>query len=82
MVRKLSTQRKNGFFYDKYMVEEESDLKTIIRPNMGDVAYVIHTSEHWMCDSQQSWYSINDKTKGPIQCDCVEEMTIWDELDE
>lgn len=80
MIRKLSTKRKNNFCYDKYLVEEEADLKTIIRPNMGDVAFVIRTSEHWMCDSKQTWYSINDKNKGPIQCDCVEEMTIWEDL--
>lgn len=49
---------------------------------MGDVAYVVHTSEHWMCDSKHAWYSINDKNKGPIECDCVEEMTIWEDLKE
>lgn len=82
MFRKLSTRKKNGFFYSNYIVEDEADLKEIKKSNMGDVAYVIHASEHWMCDSKHTWYSINDKNKGPIECDCVEEMTIWEDLKE
>lgn len=82
MFRKLSTRKKNGFFYSNYLVEDEADLKEIKKSNMGDVAYIIHTSEHWMCDSKHTWYSINDKNKGPIECDCVEEMTIWEDLKE
>lgn len=82
MFRKLSTRKKNGFFYSNYIVEDEADLKEIKKSNMGDVAYVVHTSEHWMCDSKHAWYSINDKNKGPIECDCVEEMTIWEDLKE
>lgn len=82
MVRKLSTRRKYNEYYTNYLVEDEADLKTISKSNMGDVAFVIHTSEHWMCDSKHTWYSINEKNKGPIECDCVDEMTIWTDLEE
>lgn len=82
VIRELSTRRKNGEFYTNYLVEDETDLKAISNAKMGDVAFVIHSSEHWMCDSQQTWYSINDKNKGPIQCECVDELTIWNDLKE
>lgn len=82
MVRKLSTRRKYNEYYTNYLVEDEVDLKTIVKSNMGDVAFVIHTSEHWMCDNNHTWYNINSSNKGPIECDCIDEMTIWEDLQE
>lgn len=82
MVRKISTRKKLNFFYSHYLVEDESDLKTIKKSCMGDTAYVIHTSERWICDSNHNWYSVNDKNKSPIECDCVDELTIWEDLQE
>lgn len=82
MIRKLSTRRKNNFYYTNYLVEDETDLQKISDSEIGDVAFVIHTSEHWMADSQHVWYPINNKNKGPIQCDCVSELTIWKDLGE
>lgn len=82
MVRKLSTHKKNGYFYSKYLVEDETDLRAIAKANMGDVAFVIHTSEHWICDDNKTWYNINKENAGPISCDCIEEMTIWEDLSE
>lgn len=85
MVRKLSTRRKNGEFYTNYLMETEDDLRNFAG-NMGDVAYVIHTGEHWMSDSEHVWYTLSSGSssggKDPISCDCVEEMTIWSDLKE
>lgn len=35
-----------------------------------------------MLDSNHTWYPMNNNEKEPIACDCVEEMTIWNELEE
>ena len=46
---------------------------------MGTSVYVIHTGETWMADNAGTWYPVN-ADKDPIHCDCVEEMTIWQDL--
>ncbi|MBO5143105.1 MAG: hypothetical protein J6C46_09025 [Clostridia bacterium] len=64
------------------MVEEETELSTIPRCQMGSTAYVITTSESWMMDNQGKWHVMNTSGKEPIECDCVEELTIWGDLPE
>ena len=49
---------------------------------MGSTAYVITTGETWMMDSKGSWHVMGSIEKEPIQCDCVDELTIWGDLPE
>ena len=73
---------KIGHSFSKYIVEDESELSTApANCSMGDIVYVVHTSEYWMMDRSKKWYPMNPG-KGPFECDCVEEMTIWNELPE
>lgn len=52
----------------------------IKNPKLGDTAYVVATGEYWMMDSQGKWH-IKNGGKDPISCDCVEESTIWQDLE-
>ena len=49
---------------------------------MGSTVYVITTGETWMIDSKGSWHIMGSIQKEPIECDCVEELTIWGDLPE
>ena len=49
---------------------------------MGSTAYVISTAESWMMDSKGKWHVMNSSGKPPVECDCVEELTIWGDLPE
>lgn len=46
---------------------------------MGSTVYVIHTKETYMIDSNKVWYPTSSDAP-PVECDCVEEMTIWQDL--
>ena len=47
---------------------------------MGNEVYVIDTQKTYILDSKGIWHSkaIGDNNK--IECDCVEESTIWEDL--
>lgn len=49
---------------------------------MGSTVYVISTGETWMMDSTGKWHVMGSIRKEPIECDCVEELTIWGDLPE
>lgn len=78
MYMKYAQGGKVNYPFSTYIVDEESEIATI--PGVfGDKAYVIHTGESWMLDSAGKWYPFNGD-KDPIECDCVEESTIWNDL--
>ena len=81
MILKYSQGNKINYSFSKYLVEDEAELTSLgSKCNLGDIAYVIHTSEYWIIDSKHTWYPLTNKSSDPIECDCVEEMTIWNEL--
>ena len=82
MIIKYSQGNKINYNMRKYLVEEEKELSQIPKCNMGSTAYVITTGETWMMDSKGSWHVMKKKKKEPIQCDCVDELTIWGDLPE
>ena len=47
---------------------------------MGNEVYVIQTKKTYILDSKGIWYSKKDGDDSTIECDCVEESTIWEEL--
>ena len=79
MYMKYSQGGKIGQNFSKFIIEDEAELSTMPRCPMGTSVYVIRTSETWMADSTGTWYPVNTD-KDPIHCDCVEEMTIWNDL--
>ena len=70
----------------KYVADTEEDVKTIkILPNggsMGNEVYVIAIQKTYILDSKKTWHSKRDNDDDSIECDCVEESTIWDEIPE
>ena len=70
--------------YIKYVADTEEDVKKIkILPNggsMGNEVYVISTKKTYILDSKGKWHSKATGDDTVIECDCVEESTIWEEL--
>lgn len=70
--------------YCRFIADTEEDVKKIkILPkggSMGNEVYVIDTQKTYILDSKGIWHSkaIGDNTQ--IECDCVEESTIWEDL--
>ena len=82
MITKFAQGNKVNYDVYKWVVEEESELSTIPRCIIGSTAYVISTGESWMIDSKGVWHVMNSSGKPPVECDCVEELTIWGNLPE
>ena len=82
MIIKYGQGNKVNYDMQKWLVEEESEISTIPRCLIGSTAYVIATGESWMMDSKGKWHVMNTSGKEPIECDCVEELTIWGDLQE
>ena len=82
MITKFAQGNKVNYDIQKWLVEEESELSTIPRCIIGSTAYVISTAESWMMDSKGKWHVMNSSEKPPVECDCVEELTIWGNLPE
>lgn len=49
---------------------------------MGSEVYVIENKKIYILDSKKTWHSKRDDDDDSIECDCVEELTIWDEISE
>lgn len=81
MYTKFSTGNNVNYNISKYVVDEETDLATVLNPHMGSSAYVVHTGESWILDSEGYWYPLT-ADKEAIKCDCVSELTIWGDLQE
>lgn len=82
MILKYSQGGKINYSFGKYMVDDEDELIPLGQKcDFGDTVYVIHTGEYWVMDSQHLWYPLTNKDKNPIKCNCVDEMTIWSELE-
>ena len=70
--------------YVQFVADTEEDVKRIkILPNggsMGNEVYVISSQKTYILDSKGVWHSkaLGDDSK--IECDCIEESTIWEEL--
>ena len=83
MILKYSQGGKITYSFSKYIIEDEEELVTLgAKCNFADIVYVIHTGEYWVLDSHHVWYPLTSKDKDPIECDCVEEMTIWNDMPE
>ncbi len=76
------TKQGNRISYDtwEFVVDTIEDLKTLPQSPMGSKAFVIATKDTYMVDStRKTWHSITSEA-GSVECDCVEESTVWDEI--
>ena len=85
MIMKLFQGGRPTPTFCQFVVDAEEDVKRIkILPNggnMGSEVYVIANRKTYILDSKGSWHP--KATDGePIECDCVEESTIWEDLPE
>lgn len=81
MIKKLSQGNRINYDITKWLVEDVEELKTLPVSSMGSTAFVIHTADTYMLDSKRTWYCITSD-QVPVECDCVEELTIWNTLPE
>lgn len=83
MITKFSQGNKINYDLEKWLVDTEEEVSTIPKCQMGSTVYVISTGESWMIDSTGTWYIMSSSSgKDPIECNCVEELTIWGNLQE
>ena len=47
---------------------------------MGSEVYVIETQKTYILDSKGVWHSKKTGDNDKIDCNCVEESTVWEEL--
>ena len=70
--------------YCRFIADTEEDVKKIkILPkggSMGNEVYVIDTQKTYILDSKGIWHSKSIGDNSQIECNCVEESTIWEDL--
>ena len=70
--------------YRSFVADKESDVPKIKvalnGTNMGSEVYVIETSKTYVLGSDNVWYSRGAGDDSKIECDCIEESTIWEDL--
>lgn len=80
MASKLYWQKnKMSYGIQKFVCDDVEDLKKLNPTGIGCSAFVIHTKDTYMLDSKRVWYCITSEND-PVECDCVEELTIWDTI--
>ena len=77
---KIGQGGKINYDFSKWIVDAEEEVAQLPKSPMGSKVYVIRTGETWMADSLGVWYPVTNLNKAPIECDCVEESTIWTEI--
>lgn len=77
MISKIKQGTRTLYTLSEYVVDDLEDVAKLPRCLMGSTVYVIHTKETYMADSKGIWYPVNS-SGNPIECDCVEESTIWE----
>ena len=79
MVKKLSQGNRIAYAMNKWLCDDVEEISKIKRCPMGSTVYVIHTRDTYMMDSKGMWHCVTSD-KAPIECDCVEELTIWADI--
>ena len=66
--------------YIHYVADTAEDVKKIkvTSSHMGSEVYVIEDKKTYILDSKGIWHSKADDST--IECDCVEESTIWEDI--
>ena len=81
MISKIRQGTRTLYTLSEFVVDDVEDVAKLPKSSMGSTVYVIHTKETYMADSQGIWYPTTGDNP-PVECDCVEELTIWGDLPE
>lgn len=79
MVRKLSQGNRIAYAMSKWLCDDVEEISKIKKCSMGSTVYVIHTRDTYMADSRGVWHCCTSNMP-PIECDCVEELTVWADI--
>lgn len=79
MVKKLSQGNRVSYSAWKWLCDDVSEISKLPKSPMGSTVFVIHTKDTYMMDSQGTWYCITSDAN-PVECDCVEELTVWADI--
>ena len=68
--------------YVEFVVDEPEDVKKlrVSELAMGSEVYVISEKKTYILDSKKTWHAKAEGDNSIIECDCVEELTIWEDL--
>lgn len=81
MISKIRQGTRSLYALSEFVVDDREEVAKLPKAVHGSTVYVIHEKETYMIDGKGVWYPMKSD-KDPIECDCVDEMTIWDELPE
>ena len=81
MISKIRQGTRTLYTLSEFVVDNVEDVAKLPKSPMGSTVYVIHTKETYMADSQGIWYPTTGDNP-PVECDCVEELTVWGDLPE
>ena len=81
MISKIRQGTRSLYALEEFVVDDIEEVAKLPRAVHGSTVYVIHTKEKFMIDGKGVWYPM-DSEREPIECDCIEESTIWAELPE
>ena len=83
MIKKIAQGNRLQYNNYKFICDDVEDIANLPCCPFGSTVFVIHTKDTYMLDSQGVWTSITSDADGvPGGCDCVEELTIWGNLNE
>ena len=70
--------------YVQFVADTVEDVKhmRVSQLSMGSEVYVISEKKTYILDSKRVWHAKADNDDSVIECDCVEESTIWEALPE
>ena len=66
----------------KFVADTAEDVKRmqVADLTMGSEVYVIQEKRTYVLGGNKTWYSKAVNDDAVIECDCVEESTVWEEL--
>lgn len=80
----IYSNNKYSNSYRVFVADTEADVAKIqVAPrggNMGSEVFVIETQKTYVLDSKNVWHSKITGDGSKIECDCVDESTIWEDL--
>ncbi len=71
-------------YYVQFVADTVEDVKRlpVSQLSMGSEVYVISEKKTYILDSKRVWHAKAENDDSVIECDCVEESTIWENLPE
>ena len=70
--------------YVEFVADTKEDVRKLNVSNlsMGSEVYIISEKKTYILDSKRVWHAKADNDDDIIECDCVEESTVWEQIPE